>query len=638
MTRRSSLFVVLALFVAAVSIAATQFPTIVGSRATLASYTSSASASLSNVLVVESGRVGLWKYNPSSAAAPDKFTVNEPSDNPSTGRWLLQTGWIYGNITYNVEPSGGDFTSLAAAMPALSGYAAAPGTLVTLQLACATQITETSSFRFNNGGAPIVKINGCPVTTHSITSLVSTSGSAGAYSNVLQMGESVSNVTVGDRIAINDASGTNCQQLDGPHVVTATNTGSNQITVNNFTKVASFTATTCTAAAVYDISSGEIFSDSDTVYSGISSLGWSNLIVGNVYILGNGTEVNGLAAQDNGRIFLTGPVVVDDFASGVETSDSASMQNGQTSQAGGLYVTRASTVGIVDNLLAMDDVSPKIVTGSGVGVDVDTGGLFYTSNGDAGSVHFLGEGNSSDCVQVTNGGIFRSYGECADNGGYGINNANGGVVDLFSFTYANNTLGNCNTTPSDCNAMSISQGAMVQLSQVLCWADTNSCISRSSTSNPPEWQSNDGWWFSGGQGFDICGSYTNHGSNTINVCSGGGYYIGDSVIAQAAAPTIASGFGTSPSIVHNAGTAFFEINVGAGASSSAGVITIPAPHGNLESCRVNYDAANASSFVEQTLVTTRSGSSITLTNFPVGGGTATAWPSGDVIDVQCGAD
>jgi hypothetical protein len=96
------------------------------------------------------------------------------------------------------------------------------------------------------------------------------------------------------------------------------------------------------------------------------------------------------------------------------------------------------------------------------------------------------------------------------------------------------------------------------------------------------------------------------------------------------APTIASGFGTSPSIVKANGTAIFTINVGSGGSASNGAITLPtAPNG--WDCRCTDQVTQANGWMIRASAT--SVTSVTLTNYS--GVTPTAWTANDVLGCAC---
>lgn len=108
---------------------------------------------------------------------------------------------------------------------------------------------------------------------------------------------------------------------------------------------------------------------------------------------------------------------------------------------------------------------------------------------------------------------------------------------------------------------------------------------------------------------------------------------GGSTIISSTAPTIASGFGTSPSVVTANGTAAFTINVGTGGTASAGVITMPtAATGWIVNVQnLTAQAANRASVrTTQTATTT---TSVTIQNQNVATGAATAWAASDVLSI-----
>jgi len=104
------------------------------------------------------------------------------------------------------------------------------------------------------------------------------------------------------------------------------------------------------------------------------------------------------------------------------------------------------------------------------------------------------------------------------------------------------------------------------------------------------------------------------------------------ILWSATAPTIASGFGTSPSVVVSNGSMAFQINVGTGGTASAGVVTMPAASTGW-SCSVTPAAAPQAAAIMYAAPT--NSTSITITNYTLTTGVALAWPTGTVIDVTC---
>ncbi len=99
-------------------------------------------------------------------------------------------------------------------------------------------------------------------------------------------------------------------------------------------------------------------------------------------------------------------------------------------------------------------------------------------------------------------------------------------------------------------------------------------------------------------------------------------------------PSIASGFGSSPTCTRCNNTAAMEINVGTGGSASSGVVTMPSALTRW-ACDVNPSGAPQAGAVMYAATT--STTSITITNYTVATGIALAWPSGAIITVSCRA-
>lgn len=103
-------------------------------------------------------------------------------------------------------------------------------------------------------------------------------------------------------------------------------------------------------------------------------------------------------------------------------------------------------------------------------------------------------------------------------------------------------------------------------------------------------------------------------------------------VASIAAPTISSGFGTSPSVTQNNGPSSFSVNVGTGGTATSGVVGLPtAAHG--WACSV-ADVTTASSSVFLTKQTASSTTTATIGNFNTSG-VATAWVASDILQISC---
>jgi hypothetical protein len=106
------------------------------------------------------------------------------------------------------------------------------------------------------------------------------------------------------------------------------------------------------------------------------------------------------------------------------------------------------------------------------------------------------------------------------------------------------------------------------------------------------------------------------------------------LIISATAPTISSGFGTSPSVVHYNGTAVFTVNVGTGGTASSGVIGLPtAANGWAVHCD---DVTMQSTSVFITKQTASSTTSATITQYS-DAAVPTAWAAHDILVCQAAA-
>lgn len=103
---------------------------------------------------------------------------------------------------------------------------------------------------------------------------------------------------------------------------------------------------------------------------------------------------------------------------------------------------------------------------------------------------------------------------------------------------------------------------------------------------------------------------------------------------SATAPTVSSGFGTSPTIPSNNGTTAFTINVGTGGTATGGVVGLPAATtGWSLHCD---DVTTQSTNVFITKQTATSTTTATLTQYNTAG-TATAWVASDILVCQARA-
>jgi len=123
---------------------------------------------------------------------------------------------------------------------------------------------------------------------------------------------------------------------------------------------------------------------------------------------------------------------------------------------------------------------------------------------------------------------------------------------------------------------------------------------------------------------------------TVNSAGGSIQMLGKPVMI-ATAPTIASGFGASPSIVSANGTAAFTVNVGTGGTATAGVITMPAATTGWI-CHVENLTGTLGNYANQRTVQIASTTtSITIENQTISTGAVLAWTASDVLVITATA-
>jgi hypothetical protein len=115
----------------------------------------------------------------------------------------------------------------------------------------------------------------------------------------------------------------------------------------------------------------------------------------------------------------------------------------------------------------------------------------------------------------------------------------------------------------------------------------------------------------------------NAGLTGSNITAVNQFFMGSGVLlVSATAPTISSGFGTSPSIVASNGPSAFTLNVGTGGAATSGVVGLPAATTGW-SCFANDRTNNT--VTRQTATTT---TSATFT-------AAAAWAASDILNISC---
>ena len=124
--------------------------------------------------------------------------------------------------------------------------------------------------------------------------------------------------------------------------------------------------------------------------------------------------------------------------------------------------------------------------------------------------------------------------------------------------------------------------------------------------------------------------------DSFNLVGGGGSLrFAGVVTVSSTAPTIASGFGTTPTIAASNGTAAFTVDVGTGGTASAGVVTLPASTTGWNCSVENRTGAAANRADQRTVQTATTTTSVTVQNQTISSGAALAWTASDVLALHC---
>lgn len=100
------------------------------------------------------------------------------------------------------------------------------------------------------------------------------------------------------------------------------------------------------------------------------------------------------------------------------------------------------------------------------------------------------------------------------------------------------------------------------------------------------------------------------------------------------APTISSGFGTSPSVTANNGVVTFRLNVGTGGSASSGAIGMPTASVGWN-CSVQNLTAHAGNRADDSVQTASTTTTVSVQNQTKSTGAAVAWTASDILTASC---
>lgn len=338
------------------------------------------------------------------------------------------------SATYTVGP-GGNFTTVNAAIAALNTQVLQPGGYVTLSILDGV-INEPSAVVASSSFGRQINIQSQHSYNFTLSSIVSSSGSAGAYSYVLQL-NSAANIAVGDYLSVYAVSGgTNPSYVAGVWPVTAVNGGSNQVTVT-VTGHQAATASGAVTATVTDNKGTLKFTGTDgfDVWNGATSLN-----IDKINIVGDGSNHQGISLQDGGgRVYSANLLSVYGFGGQNVLAYYASELNSD----GYLISSNASGSAFFVQGVAAIYAAHLIGSGGGTGANANANGnitaavdAVYSGNTGSGAIAATGGVVSAAATTVTGnlgGGLISGMQGTIVPGTLTSAN-NNGIVDAYGWT------------------------------------------------------------------------------------------------------------------------------------------------------------------------------------------------------------
>lgn len=386
---------------------------------------------------------------------------NTGIDPTSDGGTNWQLIFVFASITLNVDSQ--FVGNLNNAWNYLLNATIAGKATVTIQLGDASYGAPTALLNHPQGAQ--ITITGTNVYTPSVTSIQSSSGSAGAWLIVLNVSSTTNLTAAGYAIIRNPSGGTNPTYLAGCHVITNVDTVNSRITISSKHQASSAPSGTVTATCAVVMSRISGSSVGLTV-DGNRALG----LLDKVVLVGSGLGI-GLAvgvdsaspSRPGGSVCLGKDVGVVNFSTGVQVGYGASLISGDGTDA--LAVSGCSVNLRVNGQMSADGL---IVSGaSGDGVSVLGGTLssasshaVVTGNGGrglhVGSATLGGRvllssgkitGNASDGVEATeSSSVNLTSASVLNNGGWGCVAFNCSGIRAASTTFSGNTSGTTSPT------------------------------------------------------------------------------------------------------------------------------------------------------------------------------------------------
>jgi hypothetical protein len=268
--------------------------------------------------------------------------------------------------------------------------------------------------------------------------------------------------------------------------------------------------------------------------------------------------------------------------------------------------------------------SPITISGASQSItaNLTAAALALTQNPGSGTVTHSAGTLTLNCVTVGNGGAdLKCTANTTDNGTtFSTTDANGFLSPIFSTNSAN---------PAASGVFRMANTQCIGWRNAANSADLTMCTDASNNIVPTGttgFGSATNRWAVVGTNGNFSGTTS---VNTLtNVASGRPLYSGS-------APTISSGFGTSPSIANNNGSGAFQVNVGTGGTATNGVISTPVTATTGWICAVNNLTAALGHRADNTIQTASTTTTITIENQTKSSGAAVAWTASDIVNLLC---
>lgn len=339
-----------------------------------------------------------------------------------------------GQTSYTVG-SGGNFTTLTAALTTINQQILTPNQTIVLNMLDGGTI-EPAALSWFSAFTNQVYIQPQHVYTPTITSIQSSSGSAGAWSVVLNM-SSVANITTSmDAIITAAAGGSNPTRLDGDFAITNVDAVNTRITVTDTNR--SSAAPSGAVTANTRIAPRITLPASTDGFDIWNAQGVLN--IDGVSIVGSGAGgFQGISSQDVARVFIQNVVGVRGFGEHGALSLYKSEINGgeivaSGNGANGLSAQEGGSISLINT----------IASGNGNnGASASLGGEIFLSNGGTASVL---SGNATDGALALEGGLIDAGAAAAnDNASFGYAAGTRGYINLSNgATESGNTSGALN--------------------------------------------------------------------------------------------------------------------------------------------------------------------------------------------------